>query len=256
MMLDKFSLQDQVCIVTGGGRGLGRIFCLAFAEVGADVVVAEIDPETGPAVVQELHALGRRALFVQTDVRERKSVEAMVDRALREFGQIDVLVNNAGISKWDPAENATEHDWRNVLDVNLNGVFFCCQAAGRHMIERRSGRIINIASMSSLIVNRPQRQLSYNTTKAAVAHLTRSLAAEWAPHNVRVNAIAPGYMATDLVQEFFDQPEYGGAWIEAIPMKRPGRPEELAPLAVYLASEASSYMTGSVVVIDGGYTVW
>ena len=256
MILDKFSLTGQVGVVTGGGQGLGKVFCHAFAEAGADIVVAEINPETGPATVEEIVSKGRRALFVRTDVRRRKSVQAMVDRTLAEFGRIDFLMNNAGIVKWCEAENVTEEDWRDLIDVNLNGLFFCCQAVGRHMIERRSGCIINIASMSAFIVNRPQCQASYNASKAAVAHLTRSLAAEWAQYNIRVNAIAPGYMGTDMAKPFFDDPKYGGVWIEDIPMKRPGDPEELGPVAVFLASEASSYVTGAIFAVDGGYTLW
>jgi NAD(P)-dependent dehydrogenase (short-subunit alcohol dehydrogenase family) len=256
MVLDKFSLDGQVGIVTGGGQGLGKVFCHAFAEAGADVVVAEINPETGPQTAQEVKRKGRRALFIETDVSDRASVRQMVDRTLAELGQIDFLMNNAGITMWEEVEEVSEKDWRAVLDVNLNGVFFCSQAVGQHMIERGSGRIINIASMSGLIVNRPQGQASYNTSKAAVIHLTKSLAAEWAPHNIRVNAIAPGYMATAMAQPFFDDPEYGDVWIEAIPMKRPGEPEELGPAAVFLASEASSYVTGAVLVVDGGFTLW
>jgi NAD(P)-dependent dehydrogenase (short-subunit alcohol dehydrogenase family) len=256
MVLDKFSLAGQVGIVTGGGQGLGKVFCHAFADVGADVVVAEINPETGPVTAEEIRAKGRRASFVQTDVRERESVQAMVDQTLAEFGKIDFLMNNAGVNRLGNAEEATEEDWRDLFDVNLNGLFFCCQAVGQHMIERRDGRIINIASMSGLIVNRPQPQSSYNASKAAVIHLTKSLAAEWAQYNIRVNAIAPGYMATAMAKPFFDNPEYGDVWIDAIPMKRPGEPEELGPIAVFLASEASSYVTGTVVVVDGGYTIW
>jgi NAD(P)-dependent dehydrogenase (short-subunit alcohol dehydrogenase family) len=256
MVLDKFSLDGQVGIVTGGGQGLGKVFCHAFAEAGAVVVVAEINPETGPQTAQEVKRKGRRALFIETDVSDRASVRQMVDRTLAELGQIDFLMNNAGITMWEEVEEVSEKDWRAVLDVNLNGVFFCSQAVGQHMIERGSGRIINIASMSGLIVNRPQGQASYNTSKAAVIHLTKSLAAEWAPHNIRVNAIAPGYMATAMAQPFFDDPEYGDVWIEAIPMKRPGEPEELGPAAVFLASEASSYVTGAVLVVDGGFTLW
>jgi NAD(P)-dependent dehydrogenase (short-subunit alcohol dehydrogenase family) len=256
MILEKFSLEGQVGIVTGAGQGLGKVFALAFAQAGADVVIAEINPDTGPQTVQEVQALGRRALYVETDVRRRESVEAMVTAALTEFGQVDFMMNNAGITKWCEAEDVPEGDWLDVVDVNLNGLFYCCQAVAKHMIERRSGRIINIASMSGMIVNRPQPQASYNATKAAVIHLTKSLAAEWAPYNVRVNAIAPGYMDTPMARPFFDDPKYGGLWIDAIPMKRPGRPEELAPVAVLLASEASSYMTGTTVVIDGGYSVW
>ncbi|NLF02591.1 MAG: glucose 1-dehydrogenase [Anaerolineales bacterium] len=256
MVLEKFSLAGQVGIVTGGGQGLGQVFCHAFAEAGADIVVAELNPETGQAVADEVRAKGRRSAYIKTDVRNRESIVAMVERTLAEFGKIDFLMNNAGIVKWTPAEDVDEQDWRNVMDVNLNGLFLCSQAVGQHMIARRSGRIINIASMSGLIVNRPQAQASYNTSKAAVIHLTKSLASEWAPYNVRVNAIAPGYMATPMAQPFFEDPQYGGVWIDGIPMKRPGQPEELGPVAVFLASEASSYVTGATIVVDGGYTVW
>lgn len=256
MVLEKFSLEGQIGVVTGGGQGLGKAFCHAFADAGADVVVAEINPETGPETVAEIEAKGRRALFVETDVRDQVSVDRMVAAALETFGKIDFLMNNAGIVQHLEAEKVEIDDWRNVIDVNLTGVFVCAQAVGRHMISRRSGRIINIASMSGLIVNYPQCQASYNASKAAVIHLTKSLAAEWAPYNIRVNAIAPGYMNTAMARPFFDDPAYGGVWIDAIPMKRPGEPEELGPIAVFLASEASSYMTGETVVVDGGYTVW
>lgn len=254
MLAEKFSLEGQVAIVTGGGQGLGKVFCLAFAEAGADVVVAEINPTTGQQTVDDVARLERRALAIETDVRSRESVQNMVSAALGEFGQIDVLMNNAGIVKWCPAEEVPEEDWREVMDVNLNGLFLCCQEVGKHMIERRRGSIINIASMSGLIVNRPQDQTSYNASKAAVIQLTKSLAVEWAPHNIRVNAMAPGYMGTDMAKPFFENPEYGPHWIGAIPMKRPGKPEELGPAAVFLASDASSYVTGATLVVDGGYT--
>jgi NAD(P)-dependent dehydrogenase (short-subunit alcohol dehydrogenase family) len=256
MVLDKFSLTGQVGIVTGGGQGLGQVFCNAFAEAGADVVVAELNSDSGQETAAEIEAKGHRSLFVQTDVRDRESVQAMVDGTIAKFGKIDFLMNNAGITKWCPAEDVPEADWRAVFDVNVNGVFFCAQAVGRHMMQHNGGRIINIASMSGLIVNRPQAQASYNASKAAVIQLTKSLAAEWAPHNIRVNAMAPGYMGTPMAKPFFENPEIGGLWIDAIPMKRPGEPEELGPVAVFLASEASSYMTGAVVVVDGGFTVW
>jgi len=256
MIAEKFSLEGQVGIVTGGGQGLGKVFCLAYADAGADVVVAEIDPDTGEQTAEEVRAMGRRALAVETDVRQPESIRNMLQAALAELGKVDFLMNNAGIVKWGQAEEISETDWREVIEVNLNGLFFCCQEVGRHMIERKSGRIINIASMSGLVVNIPQPQTSYNASKAAVIHLTKSLAAEWAPHNVRVNAIAPGYMGTEMAKPFFEDPQYGGVWMNATPMKRPGEPEELGPLAVFLAAEASSFMTGTVVVIDGGYTVW
>jgi NAD(P)-dependent dehydrogenase (short-subunit alcohol dehydrogenase family) len=255
-IIEKFSLKNQVGVVTGGGQGLGKVFSLAFAEAGADVVVAELNRETGPETVKEVKAIGRKSLFVETDVTSRLSVEAMVEKAVEHFGRLDFIMNNAGIVKWCPAEDVTEKDWNAVIDVNLNGLFYCCQAAARQMIKRKSGRIINIASMSGYIVNRPQQQASYNASKAAVIHLTRSLAAEWAPHNIRVNAIAPGYMDTAMTHKSFEDPAYGPHWTEDTPMRRPGRPEELAPLAVFLASEASSFVTGSTIIIDGGYTVW
>jgi NAD(P)-dependent dehydrogenase (short-subunit alcohol dehydrogenase family) len=256
MVLDTFSLAGRVGIVTGGGQGLGKTFCHAFADAGADVVIAEINEQTGPGVAEEIATKGRRSLFVRTDVSDKASVNEMVERTLATFGKIDFLMNNAGIVQHLEAEEVEAEDWRRVLDVNLTGVFFCCQAVGRHMIERHQGSIINIASMSGLIVNFPQCQASYNASKAAVIQLTKSLASEWAPYGLRVNAIAPGYMNTAMARPFFDDPAYGGVWINAIPMKRPGEPEELGPAAVFLASEASSYVTGTTLVIDGGYTVW
>jgi NAD(P)-dependent dehydrogenase (short-subunit alcohol dehydrogenase family) len=255
-ILDKFSLKGQVGVVTGGGQGLGKVFSLAFAEAGASVVVAELNPDTGPETAKEIEEKGSETLFVETDVRNRISIEAMVDKTVDRFGRLDFLMNNAGIVKWCPAESVTEKDWREVIDVNLNGLFYCSQAAGRQMIKQGGGRIINIASMSGYIVNRPQQQASYNTSKAAVIHLTRSLAAEWSSYNIRVNAIAPGYMDTEMTHKAFDDPAYGPIWTDGTPMRRPGRPEELAPLAIFLASEASSYVTGSTILIDGGYTIW
>ena len=256
MILDTFSLAGQVAVVTGGGQGLGKVFNLAYAEAGADIVVAELNTETGPQTVREVEERGRRAIYVPTDVRQRASINAMVEQALAAFGRIDILMNNAGITKWCPAEDVTEDDWHAVMNVNLDGVFYGCQAVAKHMIARGGGgTITNVASMSGLIVNYPQDQTSYNTSKAAVIHLTRSLAVEWAEFGIRVNAIAPGYMGTPMAKPFFDDPQYGGVWIPAIPLKRPGKPEELGPLAVFLASAASSYITGTTIVIDGGYSI-
>jgi len=256
MILDRFSLQGLVGIVTGGGQGLGKAFSLAFAEAGADVVVADINADTAAETASEVGALGRRSRSVETDVTCRESAGQMVSHTLEAFGKVDFLMNNAGIVHWDNAEDVSVDDWRKVIDVNLNGLFYCCQAAAAPMIERRTGCIINIASMSGTIVNTPQNQASYNASKAAVIHLTKSLAAEWAQHRIRVNAIAPGYMRTAMTQAFLEDPEYGGTWLPAVPMKRAGLPEELTPAAVFLASDASSYVTGATLSIDGGYTVW
>ena len=256
MVLDKFALKGQIGIVTGGGQGLGKAFCLAFAEAGADIVVAEFNPQTGAETVQAIQALGRRALFIETDVRKKASVEAMVAKTVAEFGKLDFIMNNAGIVIWKEAENVSEEEWMAVMNVNLNGLFYCCQAAAKQMMKQGGGRIINIASMSGLIVNRPQYQASYNTSKAAVIHLTKSLAGEWARYNIRVNSISPGYMEGPLAGPLMKDPNYGPVWMDSTPMHRPGKPEELCPVAVLLASDASSLMTGSNVVIDGGYTAW
>jgi len=253
-VMDRFSLAGQVGIVTGGGQGLGRAFCRAFAEAGADLVVAEINPDTGSQVAEEVRNLGRRALCIPTDVASKASGDAMVIQTLAEFGRVDFIMNNAGTNVWGNAEDLSEEAWRKVFALNVDGLFYCCQAAARPMMAQGGGRIINIASMSGLIVNRPQAQTPYNTAKAAVIHLTKSLAAEWAPHNIRVNAIAPGYMSN--VYQKFGRPEVIAQWQEHIPMKRLGDPDELGPAAVFLASDASSYMTGAVLVMDGGYTIW
>ena len=254
MITDPFNLTGKTAFVTGAGRGLGLELALALAQAGADIVVAELDTDTGLEAAGRVEALGRRALAARTDVCDRTAVENAVRKALETFGRIDVLVNNAGIATWCPAEDVPPEEWQKVLDVNLNGVFNCCQAVGNVMIGQGSGSIINIASMSSRIVNLPQRQASYNASKAAVVQLTRSLAIEWIKHGIRVNAISPGIMATDMTNRHFDDPKVGPIWLDRIPLGRPGRPEELGPLAVYLAADASSYMTGSNVVIDGGYT--
>lgn len=256
MILDKFSLKGQVGLVTGGGQGLGKAFCLAFAEAGADVVITDINPETSSKVVEEIQQMGRRSMFIPTDVRKKAQVNAMVEKTVAEFGKLDFAMNDAGITKWQEAEDIPEEDWMQVMNINLNGLFYCCQAEAKQMKKQGGGRIINIASMSGLIVNHPQCQASYNTSKAAVIHLTKSLATEWAQYNIRVNAMSPGYMDGPMAGPFFKDPKYGPVWMDAIPMHRPGQPEELCPVAVLLASEASSYMTGANVVIDGGYTAW
>jgi len=256
MYMNKFSLEGMVGIVTGGGQGLGRVYCHAFAEAGADLVVAEINAATAAETAEQVRQAGRRAIAVETDVRRKASVEAMVERALKEFGKIDFLMNNAGLARLYPAVDVPEDEWRDIFDVNLNGMLFCCQAVGRHMIQRRSGSIVNVSSVSDRVANRGRPHASYNVSKAGVRHLTTVLACEWAEHNIRVNGIAPGYIATEHAKAFLADPKYGGQFIPWIPMQRPGEPEEIGPLAIFLASPASSYMTGTTVVIDGGYTCW
>ena len=253
-VLDAFSLAGRVSVVTGANRGIGRALVTALAEAGSDVVLLVRDPQGAQPVVTELAALGVRAAAVGADVTNTEQVEAAVAETLATMGRVDVLVNNAGACIHKAALDVTPQEWREVLDVNVNGVWNCAQAFGREMVSQGSGVIINVGSMSGQIVNRPQWQPAYNTSKAAVHHLTRSLAAEWAPHGVRVNALAPGYIATEMTP--VDEPRFQRYWIEDAPMQRFGLPEELGPSVVYLASGASGFMTGEVLVIDGGYSVF
>ncbi|WP_233625552.1 SDR family NAD(P)-dependent oxidoreductase [Actinoplanes sp. ATCC 53533] len=191
---------------------------------------------------------------MDTDVTDTDAVTSMVERVTNELGPIDILVNNAGISIGAPALDTTDEAWAQVLDTNLTGVWRCSREVGRHMVARRTGTIVNVGSMSAMIVNRPRWQPAYLASKAAVHQLTKALAAEWAPHGVRVNALAPGYILTK--QSPVDQPEYQPWCVEPAAMRRYGLPEELGPATVFLASDASSLMTGSILVIDAGFTLF
>jgi NAD(P)-dependent dehydrogenase (short-subunit alcohol dehydrogenase family) len=248
-VLDAFRLDGRVAVVTGGNRGLGYAFARALGEAGARVAIAARDAERSAEAAGELGALA-----VPLDVTDAESVGAMVERVSGELGAIDVLVNNAGICFHRPALEVPEQEWREVFDVNVDGLWRCSRAVGAGMVERGHGSIVNIGSMSAMIINRPQMQPAYNASKAAVHHLTRSLAAEWAPHGVRVNALAPGYVKTEMSP--VDEPQFRRHWIEDAPMERYATPEELGPSLLYLASDASSFVTGSVLVVDGGYTLW
>ena len=257
MGIDLFDLSGRLAIVTGGGQGIGREIALTLARAGADIAIAEQNAAAAEETAVLVRETGRRALAVPTNVADLVSVEAMVSAVLSGFGQIDILVNNAAIALNVPSEDATEEEWNRIIGVNLYGVLWCCTAVGRHMLQRRQGAIVNIGSISGLVVNKPQPQAGYNLTKAAVIHLTRSLAAEWADRNVRVNCVSPGYIGTELLNKGLkEKPEWGEIWFEMTPQKRLGKPADIANVVLYLASDVSEYATGSDWVIDGGYTLW
>jgi NAD(P)-dependent dehydrogenase (short-subunit alcohol dehydrogenase family) len=248
-VLDAFRLDGRVAIVTGGNRGLGRAFAAALAGAGARVAIAARDQDRSETVADDIGALA-----VATDVTDEASVSAMLETVTSELGPVDVLVNNSGTCFHRPALDVPDEEWRAVWDVNVDGLWRCSRVVGAQMVGRGTGTIVNIGSISAQIVNRPQMQPAYNASKAAVHQLTKSLAAEWAPHGVRVNALAPGYVKTEMAP--VDRPEFRRHWIEDAPMQRYAVPDELGPSLVYLASDASSFVTGTVLVVDGGYTLW
>lgn len=256
MYLEKLKLDGRVAVVTGGGQGIGAACARALGEAGAKVAVAELQPERGEACVAELKALGIDAFNVALDVTDSAAVDSAAAAIAKEHGAADILVNNAGVARSDVrAEDTSDDHWRFHMDVNLDGVFWCCRAFGRQMLDKGKGSIVNIGSMSGDIVNKPQPQSFYNASKAAVHHLTRSLAVEWATRGVRVNAVAPTYIETPLtVFGMEENPDMYATWLEMTPMGRVGQPEEIASVVHFLASDAASLMTGSIVLADGGYT--
>ncbi len=253
-LFDSFKLTGKVALVTGSRTGIGFSLARALAEAGAGVVVAARDLDGCRAAAADIAASGGTAIAASLDVTDRKQIEALVRDVDAQLGPIDILVNNAGICYHTASVDVPDDEWHSTFDVNVHGLWYCSQIVGRTMVARRTGAIVNVGSMSGMIVNRPQFQAAYNASKAAVHHLTRSLAAEWAPYNVRVNAIAPGYIATAMAP--VDDPKFHRYWIEDAPMQRAGQPDELGPTVVYLASQASSFLTGAVIVADGGYSLW
>jgi NAD(P)-dependent dehydrogenase (short-subunit alcohol dehydrogenase family) len=257
MYLDRFKLTDRIALVTGGGQGIGLACAEALADAGARVVIADRDVKIAEEGRVALRAKNADAEIVDMDVTDSGRVAQVADELVSRYGKIDILVNNAGIARSEtPAETVTDEHWLNVIDVNLNGTFWCCRAFGRHMLAAKSGAIVNIGSMSGFIVNKPQEQCYYNASKAAVHHLTKSLAAEWGARGVRVNAVAPTYIATPLNEFVKSKPAMYDAWIGGTPMGRLGKVEEIASVVLFLASDAASLMTGSIVLADGGYTCW
>lgn len=255
-MNNPFDLSGKIALVTGAGGGIGSSIAITLANAGADVAIADSNSANAERTAFEVKATGRRAVALTVDVREPDSVATMVDDATEQLGEIDILVNGAGIAFNKPSEDLTPEEWLRVIDVNLNGVFWCSQAAGRRMLARRNGVIVNIASMSGVIANKPQPQSHYNASKAGVIMLTQSLAAEWADRNVRVNAVSPGYIGTEMTMLGMNTPEWKKTWLEMTPMARVGKPVEIANAVWYLASDAASFATGSNLIVDGGYTAW
>ncbi len=251
-----FELTGQTALITGAGRGIGLATARRLAAAGADVIIAEYIAENGREAAAEIESMGRKSLFIEVDVRRSDSVNLMAATALKAFPQIDILVCNAGIAQAVPAEDCSDEDWLNMMAVNLNGVFYCCRAIGRHMLERGSGAIVNLASMSGMISNTPQPQAHYNAAKAGVILLTKSLAGEWADRGLRVNCVSPGYIGTDMTAEGMDNKDWYPTWLQMTPQKRVGAPEDVAAAIYYLASPAAKFTTGSNLVVDGGYTSW
>ncbi|MFD0961348.1 2-dehydro-3-deoxy-D-gluconate 5-dehydrogenase KduD [Paenibacillus chungangensis] len=247
-----FDLTGKKAVVTGAGRGLGTSIALGLAKAGADVALVT-NRTPADAVKAEIEAMGRKAITIQADVSDRDQLAGIIDRTIAELGAVDILVNNAGIIRRTPAADHSYEDWQAVIDVNLNSVFVLSQLAGRHMIERGSGKIINIASM--LTFQGGITVPGYTSSKHAVAGLTKALANEWASKGVQVNAIAPGYMSTDNTEALREDPVRSKSILERIPAGRWGTPDDLAGPAIFLSSAASDYMNGHILAVDGGWLV-
>ena len=258
-ILDRFSLAGKRLFITGGSRGLGREMALAIADAGADVVLVGRDETSLEATAADIHHLGRDAAVIVADVGEPQECEAICQKALADHGTIDLLINNVGGRRINiPTEELPLSEWQRLIDLNLTSTFICTKVIGGEMVRRgNGGRVINIASISGMIANRNIGGRSYETAKAAVIQFTRATAADWAPYGVTVNAICPGGFMTEPNQRWArEHPEVIESMRASIPMGDLGPPEDLGPLAVYLASDASRYMTGAALVIDGGYTLW
>ena len=247
-------LKDKVAIITGARRGMGKSHALTLARAGAKVVVADISKEDCEKVVDEITKAGGKAMAVKCDVTKKEEADEMVEKAIEKFGKVDILVNNAGICQFKPFFELTEEEWDRTLDINLKGYFLCAQAAAKEMAKQKSGVIINIASvaMGQQGIGFPNI-VHYCASKGGIVGMTEALAVELAPYNIRVNAISPGMIETPMIDPVKQDPKIMEAMLARVPMRRVGKPEEVSNLVLFLASDVSSYMTGSTVVIDGGW---
>lgn len=256
MYLQKFRLDGEIAVITGGGRGIGLACAEALGEAGAKLYVIEPSEEAGATGIETLRGKGFDATLTVGDVTASTRINEIANE-IAGTGAATILINNAGIGQNGiPCEEIRDEQWLRMMDVNVNGVFWCMRAFGRHMIKARRGSIVNLGSMSGTIANRPQPQTPYNVSKAAVHHMTRSIAAEWAPHGVRVNAVAPTYIETPMVHAVPENRERIPDWLRDTPMGRMGQTQEVASAVLFLASDAASLMTGAIVPVDGGFTCW
>lgn len=251
MTYSPLELSGKVAVVVGGTSGIGRAIALGFAQAGADVVATSRRAEQVEVAAREIEDLGRRSLRITSDVADRASLDHVLAETVSAFGHVDVLVNSAGRTKRAPTLEFSEADWNSIIDTNLTGTLRACQVFGRHMLEREAGSIINIASLSTFVAL--HEVAAYSASKAAVGSLTKSLAVEWSSRGVRVNAIAPGVFRTALNEKLLDETERGREFLLRTPMKRFGRVEELAGAAIFLASDAASFVSGEILAVDGGF---
>ena len=251
--VELFNLQGRKALVTGAGRGIGRVLAISLAQTGCDVAILEKNIEDARNVVEEIKKIGQKAAAFQVDVTKKDEVEKAFSAAAKFLGRLDIVINDAGVCIHEAAEDTSEEHYDYVVDTNLKGVFLCCQSAMKIMKPQKKGSIINIASISGTISNYPQKQAHYNASKAGVILLTKCLAVEWVDLGIRVNSISPGYTRTEMTTKT-TAPAMIAQWESMTPMKRMAEPQEMAGAAIYLASEASSYVTGSDIIVDGGYT--
>jgi NAD(P)-dependent dehydrogenase (short-subunit alcohol dehydrogenase family) len=255
-ILERFKLNGRTALVTGAGQGIGEALAHALAQAGARVAAVDVNGTNAEKVAAAIKSYNKEVIAVTCDIRFPEQVEGMISQITSHFGDLHIAFNNAGINRNSAAEETSLIEWDETFEVNLRGVFLCCQAEGRVMLKAGYGKIINTASMSSIIVPHPQKQAAYNTSKAGVVNLTRSLAAEWADRGVRVNCISPGILRTKLIMESPALAPLVEGWIRDIPMGRLCELDDLTGAAVYLASEVSDYMTGHNLIIEGGQTLW